>query len=112
MGLAEKTCVPCRGGVAPLNEDEARRYLSETPGWTLAAGGERIERTYKYKDFASAMEFARKVGELAEREGHHPDLAIGWGYCGVSFQTHKIRGLHENDFIMAAKVNALAGEGG
>ncbi len=112
MGLAEKTCVPCRGGVTPLDEDEARRYLAETPGWTLAAGGERIERRYKFKNFASAMEFARKVGELADREGHHPDLAVGWGHCGVSFQTHKIRGLHENDFIMAAKVNALAGEGG
>jgi len=112
MGLAEKTCVPCRGGVAPLEEDEARRYLAETPGWTISAGGERIERRFKYKDFASAMEFARTVGELADREGHHPDIAVGWGYCSISFQTHKIRGLHENDFIMAAKVNALAGEGG
>jgi 4a-hydroxytetrahydrobiopterin dehydratase len=112
MGLAEKTCVPCRGGVSPLNEEEARRYLADTPGWTFAAGADRIERRFKYKDFASAMEFARKVGELADREGHHPDIAVGWGYCGISFQTHKIRGLHENDFIMAAKVNALAGEGG
>jgi 4a-hydroxytetrahydrobiopterin dehydratase len=112
MGLAEKTCVPCRGGVTPLAEDEARGYLAETPGWTISAGGERIERRFKYKDFASAMEFARAVGELADREGHHPDIAVGWGYCGISFQTHKIRGLHENDFIMAAKVNALAGEGG
>jgi 4a-hydroxytetrahydrobiopterin dehydratase len=112
MGLAEKACVPCRGGVSPLNEDEARRYLAETPGWTMTGGAERIERRFRYKDFASAMEFARKVGELAEREGHHPDMAVGWGYCAVSFQTHKIHGLHENDFIMAAKVNALAGQGG
>jgi 4a-hydroxytetrahydrobiopterin dehydratase len=78
----------------------------------MTGGAERIERRFRYKDFASAMEFARKVGELAEREGHHPDMAVGWGYCAVSFQTHKIRGLHENDFIMAAKVNALAGQGG
>jgi 4a-hydroxytetrahydrobiopterin dehydratase len=69
-----------------------------------------IERRFRFKEFSSAMEFARKVGELAEREGHHPDIAFGWGYCTVSFQTHKIHGLHENDFIMAAKVNALSGE--
>jgi 4a-hydroxytetrahydrobiopterin dehydratase len=107
MGLAEKTCAPCRGGVPPLTEGEAKVYLAETPGWTLAGGAARIERKFPFKGFAPAMEFARKVGELAEREGHHPDIAFGWGYCAVSFHTHKIRGLHENDFIMAAKVNAL-----
>jgi 4a-hydroxytetrahydrobiopterin dehydratase len=111
MGLAEKACVPCRGGVSPLAVEEAQRYLAETPGWTLAGGASRIERRFRFKEFVSAMEFARKVGDLAEREGHHPDVAFGWGYCTVSFQTHRIHGLHENDFIMAAKVNALAGEG-
>jgi 4a-hydroxytetrahydrobiopterin dehydratase len=107
MGLAEKTCVSCRGGNSPLTEEEAHRYLVETPGWTLEEGATRIERRFRFKDFASAMEFVRKVGLLAEREGHHPDIAFGWGYCAVSFHTHKIHGLHENDFIMAAKVNAL-----
>lgn len=107
MGLSEKTCVPCRGGISPLTEEEARGYLAETPGWTLEEGATRIERRFRFKDFASAMEFVRKVGLLAEREGHHPDIAFGWGYCAVSFHTHKINGLHENDFIMAAKVNAL-----
>lgn len=112
MGLAAKTCVSCRGDVSPLSEEEAKGYLAETPGWTLFGGAARIERRFRFKDFASAMEFARRVGELAEREGHHPDISFGWGYCAVSFHTHKIQGLHENDFIMAAKVNALVGEGG
>jgi len=109
MGLAERTCAPCRGGVSPLTEEEAQGYIAQIPGWTLAEGASRIERRFPFKDFASALEFVQKVGELAEREGHHPDITFGWGYCRIAFQTHKIRGLHENDFIMAAKVNALAG---
>jgi 4a-hydroxytetrahydrobiopterin dehydratase len=110
MGLAEKKCVPCRGGVAPFPKDEAESILAETPGWKLAGDATRIERKFLFRDFALAMEFARKVGELAEREGHHPDISFGWGYCSVTFFTHRIRGLHENDFIMAAKVNALGEE--
>ena len=107
MGLAEKTCIPCRGGISPLTEEKVRGYLAETPGWTLEEDATRIERRFRFKDFASAMEFVRKVGLLAEREGHHPDIAFGYGYCAVSFHTHKIHGLHENDFIMAAKVDAM-----
>ncbi|MBI5419246.1 MAG: 4a-hydroxytetrahydrobiopterin dehydratase [Deltaproteobacteria bacterium] len=109
MGLAAKACEPCRGGVAPLTAEEAGRYLLETPGWTLSDDATSIERAYTFRNFALAMEFVRKVGDLAEREGHHPDIAFGWGYCRIAFQTHKIRGLHENDFIMAAKVDELAG---
>jgi 4a-hydroxytetrahydrobiopterin dehydratase len=109
MSLAEKSCVPCRGGVPPLSAEEAQRYLAELPGWALSGDAAKIERRFRFKDFAAAMEFALKVGGIAEREGHHPDISFGWGYCAVSFHTHAIRGLHENDFIMAAKVNALAG---
>jgi 4a-hydroxytetrahydrobiopterin dehydratase len=109
MNFAEKTCAPCRGGVSPLTEAEAQGFLAEIPGWALTGGAAKIERRFKFKDFAAAMEFALKVGGIAEREGHHPDISFGWGYCTVSFHTHSIRGLHENDFIMAAKVNALAG---
>jgi 4a-hydroxytetrahydrobiopterin dehydratase len=108
MGLAAKSCGSCRGGVSPLTEEAAQRYLAEIPGWTLIEGAARIERRFRFKDFASAMDFARKVGDLAEQQGHHPDISLGWGYCTVSFHTHKIHGLHENDFIMAAKANALA----
>jgi 4a-hydroxytetrahydrobiopterin dehydratase len=88
--------------------EEARSYLRETPGWELDEDATRIRRRWKFRDFAAAMEFARRVGALAEEQGHHPDLSLGWGYCEVVFRTHSIRGLHENDFVMAAKVNALA----
>ncbi len=107
MALSDKTCVPCRGGVPPLSAEEARRYLPEVPGWTLDEDGSRIRKRWRFRDFATALEFARRVGELAEAQGHHPDLSVGWGYCEVVFRTHSIRGLHENDFIMAARVNAL-----
>jgi 4a-hydroxytetrahydrobiopterin dehydratase len=105
-GLTEKTCVPCRGGVPPLAEDEAENFLGQTPGWELREG-KRIERTYKFKNFREALGFVDRVGALAEGEGHHPDITFGWGYATISLHTHKIKGLHENDFIMAAKVNQL-----
>ena len=108
MDLTVKTCVPCKGGIPPLGRGEAETYLGEVPGWTLLEGAEKIERTFKFPNFMDAMAFALKVGGLAEQEGHHPDITFGWGYCTVSFYTHKIKGLHENDFIMAAKVDALA----
>lgn len=108
MELREKTCVPCRGGIPPLEKPEAERLLEQTPGWTLVDGATKIERDFKFDNFAQAMDFAHKVGELAEQEGHHPDVSFGWGHCTVIFYTHKIKGLHENDFIMAAKVNDLA----
>jgi len=107
MKLAGKSCIPCRGGVPPLGAEEAKEYLLEAPGWTLSDGATRIRREVSFRNFSSALEFVNRVGELAEREGHHPDIEFGWGYCRVTFYTHKIRGLHENDFIMAAKVNAL-----
>jgi len=107
MGLSANTCTPCRGGIPPLGRDAAEKLLAEVPGWTLAADATHIERTFKFPDFAAALGFVNRVGELAEAEGHHPDVAFGWGYCRVVWQTHKIKGLHENDFIMAAKANGL-----
>ena len=107
MELSEKRCVPCRGGVPPLDKTEADRLISEVPGWTLEGEATGIRRKFVFPDFATAMRFAGRVGDLAEAEGHHPDLSVGWGYCTVLFRTHAIRGLHENDFIMAAKVNRL-----
>ncbi|KAF0190607.1 MAG: 4a-hydroxytetrahydrobiopterin dehydratase [Gammaproteobacteria bacterium] len=109
MGLDQNTCVPCRGGATPLTADEAGKLLQQTPGWELLDNVTKIRRTFKFDKFMPAMAFARKVGELAEKEGHHPDITFGWGYCTVLFYTHKIKGLHQNDFVMAAKVNALAG---
>ena len=108
MGLTAKTCIPCRGGVPPLTSGEAEQYLAEVPGWTLNDSATRVERRFEFKNFVEAIDFANKIGAIAEREGHHPDICFGWGYCSVVFFTHKIKGLHENDFIMAAKVNELA----
>ena len=107
MGLDQKSCVPCRGGIPPLTRDEAEKLLQQAAGWELIDDATKIRRTFKFDKFVPAMTFAQQVGELAEAEGHHPDITFGWGYCTVLFYTHKIKGLHENDFIMAAKINEL-----
>lgn len=111
MTFAEKTCTPCRNGTVPMKKEEAEAKLKEIPGWLLSQEGASIHKRFCFKDFASALFFANKVGECCEKEGHHPVLTIGWGYCTVTFMTNKIKGLHENDFIMASKVNALDSTG-
>jgi len=82
--------------------------IAVVPGWGLEEEAKGIRREFRFRNFAEAMRFAWQVGQIAEAEGHHPDLSIGWGYCTVRFRTHSIKGLHENDFIMAAKVGRLA----
>lgn len=106
--LAQKTCTPCQGGIPPLTAEEAEGYRAQAPDWALLDDGRRIERTYRFKDFREAWGFVDKVGEIAEEEGHHPDVSFGWGYATVSLQTKKIKGLHENDFIMAVKIDRIA----
>lgn len=108
--LAEKTCTPCRGGVSPLTPGEAEGYRADAPDWSLRDETTRIERTYRFKNFAEALGFVRRAGELAEAEAHHPDISFGWGYATVSLRTKKIKGLHENDFIMAAKLDRIASD--
>lgn len=108
--LTAKKCTPCQGGIPPMTREAAETYLDRVPGWELQDNATKLKRTFQYKNFMDALDFTRQVGELCEAEGHHPDLALGWGYCRVVFQTHKINGLHENDFIMAAKVNELAAQ--
>jgi 4a-hydroxytetrahydrobiopterin dehydratase len=103
--LIEKTCTPCRGGVPPLTRDEAMRLLAQAPSWELDHDARRIERTFQFRNFADALAFVQQVGALAEAEGHHPDIRFGWGYVTVSLATKKIKGLHENDFIMASKID-------
>ena len=105
--LTAKICAPCQGGIPPLTPDAAAGFLEQTPGWELADGAGRIERKLSFGDFAATLAFVNRVGELAEAEGHHPDISFGWGYCDITLYTHKIGGLHENDFIMAAKINGL-----
>jgi 4a-hydroxytetrahydrobiopterin dehydratase len=109
--LTEKTCTPCKGGIPPLTAQEAERFHGQVPQWELHDDAKRIERKFKFRNFGEALGFVQTVGELAEREAHHPDISFGWGYATVSLQTKKIKGLHENDFIMAAKIDRL-GQGG
>jgi len=105
MSLANEQCIPCKGGIPPLSRAQAQAYLKEVPGWTLSEDTMRIQRNFEFKDFAAALAFVNRIATVAEREGHHPEIGFGWGYCNVTLYTHKIRGLHENDFIMAAKIN-------
>jgi 4a-hydroxytetrahydrobiopterin dehydratase len=109
--LISRSCTPCRGGIPPLNNNEVKAYRRHTPKWALRDARRRIERTFKFENFAEAFAFTKRAGDLAEAEGHHPDLSFGWGYATVSLQTKKIKGLHENDFIMAAKLDQFAQPG-
>lgn len=105
MGLADNKCVPCRGGVPPMEASRAQEMLTQLArGWQLTKEG-HLERLYTFKDFAEALSFVNKVGALAEAEGHHPDLYLAWGKCKVEIWTHKINGLTESDFYMAAKAD-------
>lgn len=107
--LVSKNCLPCQAGGTPLDGSQAEGYLRQLKtDWLLVGVPLRVQRTFDFRNFASAQQFALEVGNLSEQEGHHPEIAYGWGYCTVSFWTHKIDGLHENDFIMAAKVEELA----
>jgi 4a-hydroxytetrahydrobiopterin dehydratase len=106
--LARKTCTPCRGGIPPLTREEAEQLRVQAQQWALLDDGKRIERTFRFEGFGEAYAFVQRVAELAEEEGHHPDITFGWGYATISLYTHKIKGLHENDFIMAAKIDEIA----
>jgi 4a-hydroxytetrahydrobiopterin dehydratase len=109
MGLAKSRCVPCRGGEPPLSEAEVAELRREVPAWAVVEreGVPRLERTFSFRNFAEALRFTNRVGELAEEEGHHPALLTEWGKVTVAWWTHKIRGLHRNDFVMAAKTDRL-----
>jgi 4a-hydroxytetrahydrobiopterin dehydratase len=98
--------------VPPLTREEAETFLVQAPAWALLDEAHRIERTFRFRNFREALIFVQQLGELAESEGHHPDISFGWGYVTVSLRTKKIKGLHENDFIMAAKISRLAQSSG
>jgi 4a-hydroxytetrahydrobiopterin dehydratase len=108
-GLKELECVPCRGGVPPLDELQIALFMPELTGWHVIQvdGITRLQRTFILKNFAEALAFTNKVGVLAEAEDHHPALLTEWGKVTVTWWTHKIKGLHQNDFIMAARTDAL-----
>lgn len=105
MSLADQKCIPCRGGIPAMERSRAEALLRELDGDWLPNPDGHLERTYSFEDFTKAMAFANKVAEIAEAEGHHPDLYIAWGKCRVEIWTHKIRGLTESDFYLAAKAD-------
>ncbi len=107
--LAGMKCEACRRGAPTVTEEEQTEYLREVPEWQVVErdGIKRLERVFQFPDFAQALAFTNRVGELAESEGHHPALLTEWGRVTVTWWTHKIRGLHRNDFIMAAKTDGL-----
>lgn len=110
MELKKKHCVPCEGGVPPLERQEVERLLQDLPGWTLeedSLGGLLIAKTFRFRDFRSAWAFCEHVASLAEEEGHHPDFLVRWNLVTLELSTHAIDGLSENDLIMAAKIEDL-----
>lgn len=104
--LASKTCVPCRGNVPPLAGEELEALASQVPEWKVV-DGHHISRGFKFPDFVQALAFVNKVGAIAEEQGHHPDILLSWGKADVTTWTHKINGLTESDFILAAKIDKL-----
>jgi 4a-hydroxytetrahydrobiopterin dehydratase len=108
MSLAEKHCVPCRGGVPPLKGEELELMMAQVGGWQVV-NEHHLAKTYTFPDFRTALDFVNRIGAIAEQEGHHPDLQLSWGKVGVETWTHKINGLTESDFILAAKIDALPG---
>jgi 4a-hydroxytetrahydrobiopterin dehydratase len=108
-GLAEKQCVPCKGGVPPLGALEIEGLLQQVQGWQ-AVDDHHLTKTFKFKDFASALAFVDRVGAMAEEQWHHPDIFLAWGKARIDIWTHKINGLTESDFVFAAKCDALFAE--
>ena len=106
MALSERSCIPCRGGIPPLEDDEIRPLAGEVPDWAVVRN-HHVEREFEFPDFRRALSFTNAVGELAEEQGHHPDIYLAWGRVRVSIWTHKIDGLTESDFILAAKIDEL-----
>jgi 4a-hydroxytetrahydrobiopterin dehydratase len=104
--LASKTCVPCRGDVPPLKGAELEELSRQVPGWEVV-DEHHLRREFRFKNFREALDFVNRVGELAEEQAHHPDIVLGWGRVGVTIFTHKIDGLTESDFILAAKIDKL-----
>lgn len=105
--LAHKTCIPCRGGVPPMTPEQYQPLLAQLNGWKVEKD-HHLVRSFALPDFVQALALVNRIGDLAEREGHHPDIYLAWGMVRVEIWTHKINGLTESDFILAAKIDELA----
>ena len=102
--LASRECVPCRGGVPPMQGGEIKKFVEQLDGWEVVKE-HHLRKVFEFKDFREALDFVNRIGELAEEQGHHPDISFGWGRAEVTIWTHKIDGLTESDFILAAKID-------
>lgn len=105
--LAAKKCVPCEGGVPPLDASRVDELLEQVEGWKVE-NNQHLERTFRFEDFATGLAFVNQVGTIADQEGHHPDVHLAWGKVRIELWTHKINGLTESDFILAAKINTVS----
>ncbi len=106
-GLSQKSCQPCQKGGTPLSAQQIAEYLPQlAQGWQVVEN-HHLQKTFRFKNFAEALAFTNRIGELAEQQGHHPDICLSWGKVVVDLYTHKINGLHENDFILAAQIDRL-----
>ena len=105
--LSQNHCEPCKGNTPKLKYSEISKYLSEINEWSVNESQDMIFKKFEFKNFNKSLNLANKIGELADKEGHHPDISIGWGYCLVMLHTHAIKGLSVNDFILASKIDLL-----
>ena len=109
--LANKKCIPCEGGIPSFNIEEIHKYLKKVDGWDVKSDDQKtyyLIKEFKFDDFLKSIQFINKVGDIAETEGHHPDIWFGWGYAKIKIFTHAIKGLHESDFVLAAKVDRIS----
>ena len=104
--LADKNCVPCKGGVPPLKGKDLQQIHQQVPNWKVV-NEHHITRTYTFPDFKQALAFVNRVGDIAEKQGHHPDILLGWGKAEITLWTHSVNGLTESDFIVAAKIDQV-----
>ena len=108
--LADKKCIPCEGNIPPFDKSEIHKYLKKVDGWDVKNDKDEnyyLIKEFSFKDFNESQKFVNKVGDVAEKENHHPDISFGWGYCRVKIFTHAIKGLAESDFILAAKIDKI-----
>ncbi len=108
--LLNKKCVPCEGGVVPFDISEIHKYQKKVDGWNIIKGKEEIfflSKEFKFENFLESQNFINEVGNISEKEGHHPDILFGWGYAEIKITTHAIKGISENDFILAAKIDQI-----
>ena len=107
--LTKKKCIPCEGGVIPFDVSQIHKYQKKVDGWDIIKNKDlfMLEKSFTFKNFMDSQNFVNKVGEISEKEGHHPDIIFGWGYAKIKIQTHAINGLHESDFVLATKIDKI-----